>query len=260
MTKHRVTSGAFKSHKCLWRLFLCAHLALLLFASGFLVGGFLLQWSESSSVGMFKLGVTTSLVHLCWGVAGGLAFAAVIGILAQTVWNRPCAWILYCTTLGGLALDQLSLGGSALGKASNMKTVNINLLKQMEYYVKDQPYNVTDESNISEGREREAEWDSIQQDYKCCGLSNYKDWQGVRFGRTSLTVPRSCCLPSEKKSDKYCNVNILPEHPRASSIIYTDGCLQKLVRVMHIMLQAVGFYSILLSLVQFGFVGGLRTS
>jgi len=56
--------------------------------------------------------------------------------------------------------------------------------------------------------------------YECCGILDYTVWQEVRFGRTSLKVPTSCCLPELRNSTR-CGRNLLPDHPQANERIYT---------------------------------------
>ena len=36
-------------------------------------------------------------------------------------------------------------------------------------------------------------WDKLQEKYKCCGVNNYTDWQGVYDIHNFKTLPDSCC-------------------------------------------------------------------
>lgn len=36
-------------------------------------------------------------------------------------------------------------------------------------------------------------WDKLQEKYKCCGVNNYTDWQGVYDIHNFNTLPDSCC-------------------------------------------------------------------
>lgn len=52
-----------------------------------------------------------------------------------------------------------------------------------------QNYNKPDFKGVTET------WDIIQQDLKCCGVTDYKDWKGTTFG-ASGDLPDSCCITS----------------------------------------------------------------
>nr|XP_014428800.2 tetraspanin-33-like [Pelodiscus sinensis] len=88
--------------------------------------------------------------------------------------------------------------------------------------------------------------DYIQKKFECCGVHSYKDWsQNIYFecrdSNPSLercAVPFSCCIRKDKEKDKvkssvlntmcgYGTQNL--RSWQAESLIYTEGCLEKIV-------------------------------
>ncbi|XP_071887906.1 CD63 antigen [Anas platyrhynchos] len=57
--------------------------------------------------------------------------------------------------------------------------------------------------------------DKLQQDFHCCGSSNYTDWSSIEQFRANDTVPHSCC----RINTTTCNV-----HPTPATV-YEKGCL-----------------------------------
>ncbi|XP_065606189.1 CD63 antigen [Cyrtonyx montezumae] len=58
--------------------------------------------------------------------------------------------------------------------------------------------------------------DKLQEDFRCCGATNYTDWATIERFRANDTVPHSCC----RVNTTNCNV-----HPTAATI-YEEGCLK----------------------------------
>uniref|UniRef100_A0A8C8S9D3 Tetraspanin n=1 Tax=Pelusios castaneus TaxID=367368 RepID=A0A8C8S9D3_9SAUR len=77
--------------------------------------------------------------------------------------------------------------------------------------------------------------DYIQKKFECCGVHSYKDWsQNIYFecqdSNPSLercAVPFSCCQGVFNTMCGYGTQNLSPW--RAESLIYTEGCLEKIV-------------------------------
>uniref|UniRef100_UPI00358DE0BB CD151 antigen n=1 Tax=Myxine glutinosa TaxID=7769 RepID=UPI00358DE0BB len=88
--------------------------------------------------------------------------------------------------------------------------------------------------------------DKLQQEFKCCGSINYKDWQGSRYIHSSSaegrTVPDSCC----KSITETCGNRIHPSN------IYNEegGCITKLERFVSDHLFIIGVVGIGVALLQ----------
>ena len=62
-----------------------------------------------------------------------------------------------------------------------------------------------------------SSWDELQQEFECCGVKSYTDWQNTTFQNGNMTnAPDSCCW-NEKEG---CGMNQLT----ANGTIYHEGC------------------------------------
>ena len=91
-------------------------------------------------------------------------------------------------------------------------------------------------------------WDSIQQQFDCCGVDTPNDWANttalVPIGKS---VPVSCC----KNEDTNCGKNqINPPNPPTSQTIYTDGCLNQFVQYVENNIYLIGGAGIGIAVVQ----------
>ena len=46
-------------------------------------------------------------------------------------------------------------------------------------------------------------WNAVQSDFKCCGVSNFSDWQGTPFGSKDNGVPDTCCKTATPGCGKF---------------------------------------------------------
>uniref|UniRef100_K1Q8Q8 CD63 antigen n=1 Tax=Magallana gigas TaxID=29159 RepID=K1Q8Q8_MAGGI len=69
------------------------------------------------------------------------------------------------------------------------------------------------------GGDKAKVWDTIQKEFKCCGVSNYTEWKPQFENSTTQVVPASCC-----KSTSNCNGT---EADINADKIYKEGCLTK---------------------------------
>jgi len=60
-------------------------------------------------------------------------------------------------------------------------------------------------------------WDDLQTNYKCCGSSNYTDWDNTDYGKNVTGVPDSCC----KEPSVGCGHNVFNG---STDNVNTDGC------------------------------------
>ncbi|XP_074161936.1 tetraspanin-33-like isoform X2 [Sminthopsis crassicaudata] len=82
--------------------------------------------------------------------------------------------------------------------------------------------------------------DYIQKKFECCGVRSYKDWSQNEYFDCSISnpslercaVPFSCCIPEEEQNflNTMCGYGTQNLKAwKAESLIYTEGCLEKIV-------------------------------
>lgn len=69
----------------------------------------------------------------------------------------------------------------------------------------------------SSGGDKAKVWDTIQKEFKCCGVSNYTEWES-QFNSTVQAVPKSCCNTANCTGS---------QADITAKKIYTEGCLTK---------------------------------
>nr|XP_023423047.1 tetraspanin-33 [Cavia porcellus] len=90
-----------------------------------------------------------------------------------------------------------------------------------------------------------------QKKFSCCGGISYKDWsQNMYFNcsddnpsRERCSVPYSCCLPTPNQAviNTMCGQGMQAlKYSEASNVIYTNGCIDKLVNWIHSNLFLLG--------------------
>ncbi|XP_045420122.1 tetraspanin-33 isoform X2 [Lemur catta] len=90
-----------------------------------------------------------------------------------------------------------------------------------------------------------------QKEFSCCGGISYKDWsQNMYFNcsednpsRERCSVPYSCCLPVPDQAviNTMCGQGMQEvDYLEASKVIYTNGCIDKLVNWIHSNLFLLG--------------------
>ena len=77
-------------------------------------------------------------------------------------------------------------------------------------------------------------WDSLQTEFKCCGVEEFTDWGEVDSFNKTGSVPDSCCKTVEEDcgNGQLINSNL--------HIIYTNGCLTKVENVIKDNVMIVG--------------------
>ncbi|CAO2603011.1 Tspan33 [Lemmus lemmus] len=90
-----------------------------------------------------------------------------------------------------------------------------------------------------------------QKKFSCCGGISYRDWsQNMYFNcsednpsRERCSVPYSCCLPTPNQAviNTMCGQGMQAlDYLEASKVIYTNGCIDKLVNWIHSNLFLLG--------------------
>lgn len=90
-------------------------------------------------------------------------------------------------------------------------------------------------------------WDDLQQNYHCCGTTNFTDWEETSYGRnvTILGVPDSCC----KNVAEGCGHNIF-NLTKPDEEIYTEGCFFALTNSARANLGAIIGSIVIIALLQ----------
>ncbi|XP_013919666.1 PREDICTED: tetraspanin-33 [Thamnophis sirtalis] len=100
-----------------------------------------------------------------------------------------------------------------------------------------------------------------QKEFSCCGGISYKDWsQNIYFNCTGqnpswefCSVPYSCCRHPEDELviNTMCGQGMQSlSDPVASTVIYTNGCIQRMVDWMYSNLLLIGAVALGLTLPQ----------
>jgi len=151
--------------------------------------------------------VSTAIVMIVLGAL--LALITFLGCCGACTRNK-CMMQTYGAILLLLLIAEI---GTAIAiyvyKGDVQQLANDGMTKtQSNYLNPDQPASKTS-------------WDALQQDFKCCGVSDYKKWSDVVEGK-SYWVPDSCCKTQSTNCGQGTGGNWAQD-------IYTDGCLTKFV-------------------------------
>jgi len=84
----------------------------------------------------------------------------------------------------------------------------------------------------------DTDWDRIQQNLKCCGVDNFKDWIYTEWANENRTFPNSCCINSNT-----CN-NLDADQ------IYPNGCYQEILDLLYNNLNGIGIGMLLVAFFQ----------
>ncbi|CAL4078240.1 unnamed protein product, partial [Meganyctiphanes norvegica] len=158
-----------------------------------------------------------------WVVVGGamtlgVAITAVstAGAIA-TMAPNPKAF-KYCSSLLVLLVAAELLVTAGMYKQQDMLAQALNTFMDKKMVVSTQDY--------GDGISDTQLWDEIQSEMNCCGVIDYKDWFGTKFGN-GTSVPDSCCLLPEQG----CGQNIIQSVDPSDDII-TEGCLPTIIKAI----------------------------
>jgi len=221
---------SFSRIECLTLFFYIAHIFGLIWAIVLIAITVSKRGTEEDTVGEFSLKISSEIQIMFYVASGVLILTVAVGYLAQRWPDKSSLWILYCILLSTVTVVMLAASISSYTSA-NTKKLAVDAMKS----------SMEDEDNSISKTKKETKWDRLQKKYKCCGTETYQDWQDVRFGRTSLRVPRSCCLPKTDKNP-LCGL-VLPVTEKNK--IYEKGChdpaLEDLRHFLNI-LSGIGFF------------------
>lgn len=85
-------------------------------------------------------------------------------------------------------------------------------------------------------------FDLLQEKEKCCGVTDYKDWQESPFtNKSDGVVPESCC----KKMESGCG-----DISSSQDSIYTKGCYEKTLALLRDNLMIIGGIGVAVAVIQ----------
>ncbi|KAG8187379.1 hypothetical protein JTE90_016925 [Oedothorax gibbosus] len=106
-------------------------------------------------------------------------------------------------------------------------------------------YTVNNENGLRET------WDHIQEQFKCCGVKNYRDWYHISAWPDKPWVPQSCCLQN------FSNVSSCGESMNETHF-YSSGCYPRIHVWLTERLYIVGIISLVFAFIQlFGIIAAL---
>jgi len=98
------------------------------------------------------------------------------------------------------------------------------LRSELEQVIKSQAvdgmahYNMTHSIGVTDA------WDKMQENFHCCGVTNYTDWQNNTWFENNMDVPKSCCRFEN------CDVSVRNKPVDvAAEEIFTQPCADKLI-------------------------------
>jgi len=172
-----------------------------------------------------------------------IAAGAIIFIIAFLgcwgSWREShCMMITYSVLLGLLLVLELAAAFSAFALKDDVERIfKTGLENSQAHYT----YNATadNDKEITQG------WDVMQNEWKCCGTSNFTDWG--QFSNLTY-VPDSCCLVEHAGCAE--DVKAVPSMTldKAKTVIHTEGCWDHALK--ELTLETIGIVGIALAIVE----------
>jgi len=172
-----------------------------------------------------------------------IAAGAIIFIIAflgcYGSWREShCMMITYSVLLGLLLVLELAAAFSAFALKDDVEHIFKTGLEDSQTKYQ---YNSTEDSvkEITKG------WDVMQNEWKCCGTSNYTDW----INNTHLAyVPDSCCIVEHEGCAADNKIKADTSLEKAKEFIHTEGCWDHALK--ELTLETIGITGIILAAVE----------
>jgi len=152
------------------------------------------------------------------------------------IMENPCMMYTFASLMALMLLIEVGLTVVILIYKKETKQEIVNQMKNGL-----DNYNTTDEyGGIT------LTWDTMQQNYDCCGIQNAEDWGiNTAFSRKfPNSVPDSCCIIKTAQ----CGINTLK--PLDGNKIYTTGCFEKFAKDVENNVEVAGAVGGVLGAVQ----------
>jgi CD63 antigen len=135
-----------------------------------------------------------------------IAFLGCCGAMQES----NCMMMTYAAVLAILLIAEVSIAIVAAVKKDDFEGyLKEGFLKSMK------KYSLNDDPLMES-------WNSMQQNLKCCGVEDYKDWGQTSWTTRENVVPKSCC----RTVTEGCSDRVIYQSPEeATNTIYTEGCL-----------------------------------
>lgn len=171
-------------------------------------GDFMIDYDVNSAVMLMGLG----------GVILCLAFLGCMGACTESA----CLMYTYATTIAIVLTVEIGAGVALLiFKSSVSDILEQGLVDGLDSY--------GIETNVTDAYAATTKsWDELQQNMKCCGVTEFTDWGANPIKNATGAVPDSCC----KEVTKGCGFGALKTENDTPDAIYTDGCLNKIFDVI----------------------------
>uniref|UniRef100_A0A914WWJ2 Tetraspanin n=1 Tax=Plectus sambesii TaxID=2011161 RepID=A0A914WWJ2_9BILA len=126
----------------------------------------------------------------------------------------------YCMTMTfGVLLGVILIVEMAVGIASYVLKDDVEQIMKTQMIAGMARYNASEAVGVT------LAWNSMQQEFKCCGVDNYTDWRNSTVLGDTNDVPDSCCI--QQTAD--CGVNVRArDWTKANLTIYATGCVGEL--------------------------------
>jgi len=172
-----------------------------------------------------------------------IAAGAIIFIIAflgcYGSWREShCMMITYSVLLALLLVLELAAAFSAFALKDDVEHIFRTGLEDSQ-----SKYNTSATDDY--GREVTQAWDAMQNEWKCCGTSNYTDW-GLHSELTY--VPDSCCIDDTKGCAQAKNATPHMTLEDAKMVIHIEGCWDHALK--ELTLETIGIVGIALAIVE----------
>lgn len=195
---------------------------------GFIIGGSWLLYefnkiigSDTNFAGVYNLTFDLSVFALIVGIVGVIMTSAAI---AATYRENIFVLKLYMIILGLIVIMCMITGVTFLifeGKITQTITSKLGSKYITQY---------------SEDEVIKTVYDTIQKEYSCCGIQDYKDWNFNPYYNCTVTsksaykcmVPFSCCIDQTDDTNLFCS-NLVLQNKEFLTNIHQKGCSSVIV-------------------------------
>lgn len=192
--------------KCVKVLLLVFNLIFVIAGAGLIGAGAAVQLKFKDYFALLG-GQFSSAAALLIAVGVIIFFIALFGCIGAWKENHCCVMI-YAVLLVIIFILEISAGIAGYVYHGEVETE----VKKMMTDAQDK--------YVSSGGDQAKVWDTIQKEFKCCGVSNYTEWKKQFDNSTSgQVVPKSCCMSTNNCTGTQADVD--------GKKIYTEGCLTK---------------------------------
>lgn len=149
-----------------------------------------------------------------------------------------CMMVTYSILLALLLVLELAAAFSAFALSDDVERIFKDGLTKSQ-----QQYNVN--STIDMDMEITKGWNVMQNEWHCCGTSNYTDWS---VNNNLTYIPDSCCIEDHEGCAKLHDIKWDTDEKEAMKYIYTEGCWSHALK--ELTLETIGIVGIILAIIE----------